>query len=281
MDIRSINRTFLFVIFMAFAASVSYAAPGDQLIAQVKGRIKINSDGAVSEVSFANVKSADLNRFLETQIKKWEFHPMLVNGQPVNADAGFNFRVLANFDGAGKLKNIAFQDVIVEPTQLELDAIKAESIDRNNARRFAPEYPYLPLTKGVEAEVKVAINVLPDGSISEAAVREMALLGVDRYVQTAQLTKFQNDFSNSATTAIKKWRFNQSSLSKSDCLRGCVAEILVTYEISNAPWKRYRMMTVPSIPWLIAEQVKDVDGTKSQLVRFKEQPSNQPIEIGG
>lgn len=264
------------LLLLGFVAN-SQADTKDQFVAQVNGRISVSSEGAVAGVILNNVTSAELRAFLEKQIKAWEFHPMLVNGSPVQADAGFHFRLLASFSGDGKLRQIAFQDVIVEPTQLELEAAKGV---RDSTRRVAPQYPYVPLKEGVEAELQVAAKILPNGTVSEAAVSELAILGARKDISASMLAKAQNDFSKSAASAIKQWRFSPEMLAKYDCVDGCVSNIAVTFELSGAPWKSYRAMPVPGIPWLIAEHLKDVESTKSRLVRFKQQPSEQQIDIG-
>lgn len=273
-------RQLLIALFCLLMANTSQSAPGDQLVAQVNGRIKVNVEGNVSEVSFRNVTSADLNRFLEMQVRKWEFHPMKVNGQPVSTDAGFKFRLLANFDGAGNLQQIAFQDVIIEPTELELAAIKANQTGVDQSRRPSPEYPYVPLRKNVGAELKLAVKVLPDGTIGNAAVSEMILLNAEKYAPASLLRQYQRAFSESALSAVKKWKYSSALMTQSNCTNGCTGLIPVTYESIPAPWMRYTEVNVPEIPWLIVEQVKDVEAKKSQLLVFKQQPSSLPIDAG-
>ena len=232
------TRLLLIALSYLLMANTSQSAPNDQLIAQVNGRIKVNVEGNVSGVSFQNVTSADLNRFLETQVRKWEFHPMKVDGQPVITDAGFKFRLLAKFDGAGKLQQIAFQDVIIEPTELELAAIKANQTGVDQSRRTSPEYPYVPLKKGVGAELKLAVKVLPDGAIGDAAVSEMILLNADKYAPASLLKQYQRDFSESALSAVKKWKYSSALMTQSNCTNGCTGLISVTYELMTAPWMR-------------------------------------------
>jgi hypothetical protein len=273
-------RPLLIALSYLLMANASQSAPGDQLVAQVNGRIKVNVEGNVSEVSFLNVTSADINRFLEAQVRKWEFHPMKVNGQPVSTDAGFKFRLLANFDGAGKLQQIAFQDVIIEPTELELSAIKANQTGVDQSRRVSPQYPYVPLKKGVGAELELAVKVLPDGTIGDTAVSEMILLGADKYASASLLKQYQKDFSESALSAVKKWKYSSALMTQSNCINGCTGLISVNYELRTAPWMRYTEVKVPEIPWLIVEQVKDVEAKKSQLLVFKQQPSSLPIDAG-
>jgi hypothetical protein len=270
-------RTPCFLMLLFGFSAYSHANTGEQFIAKVSGRISVNADGAVAGVTLDNVTSPDVRGYLEKQIRSWEFHPMTVNGQPMPADAGFHFRLLASFGADGRLDQIAFQDVIVEPTDLEREA---KAGVRDASRRVAPQYPYIPLKEGIEAELLVAAKISPSGTVSDVVVSEMAVLGALQNVSPSLLAKARNDFIKSATGAVKQWRYSPERLAEADCIDGCTANISVTFELSGAPWKAYRVLPVPGVLWLAAGQVKDIEGTKSKLVLFKKQPSNQPIDAG-
>lgn len=278
-----LRALFLSFCFSMVAASAYCADTGKQFVAQVNGRINVSANGAVTGLSFKNVTSKELHAFLESQIKKWEFHPMTVNGQPVNADAGFNFRLFTSFGNDGKLSNISFQDVVVEPTALELEIQRVNNKNSENLdKRVAPSYPERALRAGAQSSVDVVVKIAPDGSIIQADPYRVALIGVGHKLNSVDIRLLSNQFTQSAVSAVKKWRFAKDTLAAQECLGGCVSLIEVEYTLDGGPWFTYLEVKTPEVSWLANEQItQDISNPKSQLVRFKQQPSSQPIEIGG
>jgi hypothetical protein len=277
-------RLFLsFIFFFLLAAGSSQADPGKQFIAKVNGRIAVSADGVITELSLKNVTSAPLRDFLESRIKKWEFHPMTVNGQPVAAEAGFNFLLIASYKEDGKLSNIVFRDVVVEPTAMELKAQRAKSNNpENDNKRVAPRYPEYALREGAQATVEVVVKIAPDGSILKADPYSVALIGVGHKLKPVDVRFLTNQFTQSAVVAIKKWRFAKTKLATDACLSGCVSRINVEYVLGGGPWFTFLEVETPKPAWLVDENIlPDITNPKSQLVRFKQQPSNQPIDLGG
>jgi hypothetical protein len=279
-----ILRSLLFSFFIfASVANPCVANVDKQYIAQVNGRIQVRANGTLAGVSLNNVTSNELRIFLEEQIKKWQFHPMTVDEKPVDADTAFNFQIIASFSPDKKLSKIAFQDITIEPTDFEL---KVQNADKNKSayseKRVVPRYPERALIVGAMAEVLVAVKISPDGSILQAAPYRVALLGVGHKLIEADSRLLSSQFTSSAVSAIKKWRISQANIESQDCVAGCVSLIKVSYTLDSGPWLSYFEINVPEVTWVKEWQVQsDISKPKSQLVRFKEQPSSQPIDAGG
>lgn len=249
------------------------------VVGKIYGDITISETGMVSAVTFKNVKDPKIAALLESQVKKWEFHPMLVNGSPQLAEAGFSMDIFVTQDVATKkTTQIVLDDVRVMPTALELSA----QVTPDTTKRFYPQYPINAYSMSLGARLNVAVKINADGSVEKAAVKEFAYLNFGKGTVSKVPAIVQEEFSNRAVNAAKKWRFSESAMRRNECVGGCISLIQFEFIVEKRPWYVYLEVKTPDIDWYPSNQPNnDISAAKSQLVRFKEQPSNQPIDLGG
>jgi hypothetical protein len=248
------------------------------VVGKIYGDITISEAGIVSAVTFKNVKDPKIAALLESQVRKWEFHPMLVNGSPQLAEAGFSMDIFVTQDVATKkTTQIVLDDVRVMPTALELAA--KESTDTTT--RVHPRYPVNAIYMDLGARLNVALQINANGFVEKAAVKNFAFLNAQNGAISTKLTMAQKEFSQNATNAAKQWRFSEAALRRNECVGGCISLIQFEFTTADKPWNVYREVKTPDIDWYPTNQPNnDISEPKSQLVRFKEQPSNQSIDLG-
>lgn len=270
-------RLFALMLFSINACASEQTAK--QYIGAIQGQISIDAEGKVVSVDLTNVKESALKSLLISQINKWEFYPMQVNGKPVESTSGFGFDLTISTDPAKNLNQIAFNDVFVSPTKLELEQ-RQRNVD--TSKRVGPIYPDNALRDGTEARLRIAIRIESDGSVSEAGIYTMKLLNPKPYISEMDQRNAINVFGKSAIKAVKQWRFSSEALATNDCFNGCISQISVEYIIDNKPFKLYREIPVAALPWVENDKVKKIqDKPESQFVRLKSEVSEKPIDIGG
>lgn len=270
------------ILAAALLASVSgHAAASDeskQYITKVEGQIVISADGAVKSVDLTDLNNDGLKKYLVSKISAWEFYPLLLNGQPVEAKTGFTFDLITAFDAQNKLEGFAFSDVNVEPTELER-TIQKQSGARG--KRIPPLYPPIALRQGVEARVVVAVEIMPEGRVAKAGVYELALLSAGHRV-TSEAERFAlNNFGSSAVRGIERWQWMPWELEANNCIMGCIRHITVAYEInpSNA-WRTYAKIDMAPMPWARGADVTRMDDkAQSKWVRFKSKPDDTEVKV--
>lgn len=266
----------------AFAAE----QPSKQYIGEIRGQISIDAEGKVTAVDLTNVKQSSLKKFMTEQISKWEFYPMQLNDKPVESTSGLSFDAITFFNESKQLQKIAFQDVVIAPTKLELELEKTKYSEASKQaykeKRVAPEYPINALYSGTEARLTMAIKIESDGNVSEAGVYKMALLSVASEPNAADRRDAIKMFGENAKRAVQQSRFSSEVLASNNCLNGCVALMTVNYEMQENLWKLYTDIPVKLIPWFENDKVKKIqDKPESQYVRLKSELSEQPIDVGG
>jgi hypothetical protein len=265
---------------MLLLASPAYAESQKlkTVVGTIYGDITISEAGLVSAVKFNNVKDPKIAALLESQVKKWEFHPMLVNGKPQLAQASFTMNIFVTQDSVtNKAVQIVLDDVFVLPTALELTAQEPATKPKN----ILPQYPMNGLRSGIGARLKVAIKINAQGRVERAAVKQFAFLDTNNRAIT-KLGGIQREFILSAIDAVKKRRYSESEMRRFECVGGCFSFMDFEFTTNEGPWHDYREVTVPAIDWYpLIQPNTDFTKPKSQLVRFKLQPSSQPIDVGG
>ena len=273
------NGIKLFALMLFSSNAFAAEQTAKQYMGEINGQISIDAEGKVTAVDLDNVKESSLKSLLISQINKWKFYPMQVNGKPVESTSGFSFELTINTDVAKKLNQITFHRVFVSPTPVEL-AQRLRNVD--TSKRVQPEYPFVALRDRLEARLSIAVKIDPDGSVSEAGVYKMKLLNPKPYISDADQRNAISIFGNSAIRAVKQWRFSKERLVFNNCTNGCISRIDVDYHFENKPWNLYREMPVAVLPWVENNNLKKIqDKPESQFVRLKSELSDQPMDIGG
>lgn len=257
-----------------------HAAADEKLkrfIGHVDGDITVGADGTVKAVALNNIKDAGLRAFLVSQVKTWEFYPMTVDGQAQDMSSAFSFIVVAAFDAGKKLQEIVIDDVFIAPNPLEA-SLRKEGPE--SVRKHSPNYPSDALSMGAEARVKVAVQISPDGKVSNAAIHKLALLNAGHRDDLRARAFAEKSFGAAALAAVRRWQWSPEWAAK--CDNPCEGVITVDFTVPAVDgWRSYSEFPVQPAAWLMAADIKEIDQKqRSEFVRLKDDPSGKIINTG-
>lgn len=264
-------------IFLLSLSGLALAENETQMITKIGGEISVEANGDVRMVSLKNVKDAKLEKYFIGIVKSWKFYPMEINGEPVAATSDFTFNLIATYNSDKSLREIEFNNVIIEPNALEIEIIKKSGFKLGKKTQIS--YPKEALMTRADADVILAVEISSDGKVSNSAVYDIGLKNVD-YGDSVALSRA---FSNAALHGVRQWQWASEELIKNKCINGCVSLVNIYFIMDGSGgWKRYQHIPQAPIPWVVASQLKDMDKSeKSQLVRLKDDPTGKPIDLGG
>ena len=247
------------------------------MITQIRGDLTISADGEVKAVVLDNVRDPKFRQFLIDKIASWEFYPVAVNGKGIEATVPFDFNLIATSDSKKQLKHIEFDRIEFGQSAIEKEINGKSELKPLPKPRLS--YPRRELIVGAEATIDVVVNIAADGTVSDAAIYSMSI--INAAMPEARI--YARNFSDEALSTVKKFRWAPHELAKYDCTGGCTATIVTEFKMADSPaWRSYQEMPVNPVPWLVASEVKNMDASEqSQLVRLKQDPTGQPLEIGG
>lgn len=276
-----------FVLMLALLASSGHAlAAADdlkQFIGYYQGEITVTAEGVVKQVTLKKKDSANLGALIISQIKKWEFHPVTINGNPVEATSPFDLQVIASFTAGNKISHIAFRDVTIGKSDVELALNKEKSTSSETKdKRASVTYPIDALKKGYGAELKVAIEIDASGSVKQADVYNVALTSSGHRSDKRARDYALNTFGRSALAAIRKWQWTPEQMAGFECSMGCISTISVQFTMDNAGnWSTYSDQKIEMPAWALQlNPAVQLDETKSRYVRLKTDPTNKDIAVG-
>jgi hypothetical protein len=263
------------VLLLAFSG-MAVAEKETQMIASISGQISIDETGNVKKVTLDNIRNDKFEKFYVDNIMTWEFYPMEVNGKPVHVTTGFNVSLIATFLADKSLKQLEFKDVYIEPTLLEIELKKKNGFKKGRMGNI--NYPWEAVRLNAGANVVLALDVGADGNVKNAELFNLELLNADAKNSKA----LEKAFVKNAMEVLRKKKFSKDELAFNSCLSGCIVKFTVNFYIPNSnAWQSFVRVPIAPIPWVIADELKDLDEQKSQLVRLKEDPTGKTIDISG
>lgn len=277
----------IFVMTMAFLASSghAFAAAEDlkQFIGYYQGEITVTTEGLVKQVALKKKDSANLDALIVSQIKQWEFYPVTINGNAVEATSPFDLQVIASFTAENKMSHITFRDVTIGKSDVELALIRAQSASSEaKGKRAGIHYPIDAARKGYGAELLVAVEIDASGRIKQADVYNVALTNSGHRSDKRARDYALNIFGQSALATIRKWRWTPEEMAGFECSMGCISKVSVQFMLENtANWSTYSDQKIESPAW--AQQSNpnvQLDETKSRYVKLKTNPTNKDIAVG-
>ena len=264
-------------ILLSAISGTASAGKDFQMIAEIKGDITIGADGVVKSVVLENIEDPKFKQYLTGKIASWEFYPVAVNAKGVEAKVPISFNLIATSTSGKALKQIEFGRIEFGQSEIEREA--AEKSGLKPTRQPYMNYPRTALISGAEAIVDVVVNVAEDGTVRDAAIYELSIINA----AMPEARDFARDFSDEALSTVRKYHWTPHELAERDCSDGCIAIIAVEFKMKGNPtWRNYRQMSVKPVSWVVASELKDMnESEQSQLVRLKQDPTGQPLEIGG
>jgi uncharacterized protein YfkK (UPF0435 family) len=249
-------------------------------IGNISGTITVLANGQVAAVELKNVNDEALDKFLTNVVKKWKFSPMRINGQPVDVTTSFSFNAITSYDSQRIIKSIEYSHIYFEKSQFEKQQYNALN---NIHKREEVKFPRDALRFGLSSLVTVVVKISPEGMVVDAAVSDMALLGVEDKGGNSLKSFAEKTFAREALYALKQWSWSPDELQYYKCQNGCVRAIVVNYVMDDRPtWQAYSSIKMPIPDWVIAEsQSNQIYDLNSQLVRLMRSANNTKIENGG
>lgn len=167
----------------------------------VSGKIVIAPDGTVREYQLDDTRAlgAPLEQFLDANIRRWRFEPVVVDGTVVTAEAPMRIRLVAHpQDGGGMQVRIAatwFGD--------EKGGRPATDFPRQG-RMDPPSYPREALMLDAQGIAYVVLRFGHDGKVQEADVERVNLR---TYGTEQQMAALRRQFAEAALRAARRWTF--------------------------------------------------------------------------
>lgn len=265
----------LFALLWPLAAS---AGAPKQVIGYLQGEITVAADGQVKFVALDKAESEVLESFFASRIKRWEFHPVTVNGVPTDAVAPFALTVLATFGDDRKIQKIEFREIHIGKSDIERQLPASEQ----PAPVQPPvRYPEAALRNRMSAEVNVAVEIGADGRVKQAGVYDLGLVNAgsrnDRRVRDFAM----ETFGKSAVEGVSKWTWTSDGLSAAGYSAGCIRLVPVRFTMADRPvWSAYAEQATNPPAWAIGEDIKSLSNLEqSRYVQLKHDPRNTSVDV--
>lgn len=251
-----------------------------QIIGYLEGEIAVAADGHVKSVELEKAKSETLEAFFVSQIKRWEFHPVTVDGIPTDAVAPFQLTVLATFGDDRKIQKIEFRQIHIGKSDIEQ---KISANTPSGVIRTPVRYPEAGLRNGLSAEARVAVEIGADGRVKQAGIYDLGLLDAgsrdDRRVREFAM----NSFGKISVEDVSKWVWTAEGLAEEGCSAGCIRLVTVSFTIdsgSQRTWSSYAEQVATPPAWAIGEDIKSLSNLEqSRYVQLKHDPSNTSVDV--
>ena len=274
------KHIFKMILILLFSWRPALAADDSkQFIGYLQGEVTITADGRVKQASLKNEDIAALNAIIIKQIKSWEFQPVEVNGNPVEAIAPFDLKVIATFGIDQKIQSIMFRKIDIGRSNIEKALLKDSS---SALTRASIGYPTEATRYGYGAEVDVAVEIDADGSVRNTGLYGLALVNSGHRTDGRAREFALKTFGNSALVGVHKMHWSQAELAANNCLGGCIGKILVEFAMEDmSSWATYSDQKVDSPAWAqkVSSRISsNVD--QSLYVKLKSDPTDSLIMVG-
>lgn len=278
-------RKFVLTLALLVSSVHAYAEAEDlkQFIGYYQGEITVTAEGMVKQVTLKTKDSANLNALIISQIKKWEFYPVTINGNAVEAMAPFDLQVIASFTAGNQMSHITFRDVTIGKSDVELALNKTKPASSEAVgKRTNIAYPLDAAKKGYGAELKVVLEIDATGSVKQAGVYNVALTSSGHRKDMRAREYALNTFGRSALAAIRKWQWTPEQMAGLGCSMGCISSVSVQFTMDNSVnWSTYSDLKIEQPAWALQSNPNvQLDESKSRYVKLKTDPTNKTIAVG-
>ena len=167
----------------------------------VSGKIVIAPDGTVKEYKLDDTRAlgAPLEQFLDANIRRWRFQPVVLDGAVVTAEAPMRIRLVAHpQDGGGMQVRIAATWFGEE------DDGRPATDFPHQGRMTPPSYPREAQMLEAQGIVYLVVSIGRDGKVQQADVERVNLrtLGTEQ-----QMAALRRQFADASLRAARDWTF--------------------------------------------------------------------------
>ena len=218
----------------------------------LSGNIVVEKDGTVGSYTVDQREKIPpgVLQLLESHVPKWQFEPVLVDGQPVRARAKMGLRIVAQQAGDDKYN-------------LRIDSSSFGDAEENARKKSVtspkldpPHYPQAAARAGVTGTVFLVLKVGRDGTVQDLLVEQVNLtvLGTEGHMRWGR-----DLLSRAASAAAKKWTFNVPTHGEDVNRESWNIRVPVDFVLSDGPmrsgseyakWKAYVPGPRSIAPWI-------------------------------
>lgn len=178
---------------------------------RVDGEITIGQGGGVLDYKITTPIKPEMQQLLDQAVRKWTFHPVIVDGKPVIAKNKMRITLAAHEAGRGyavSVDNVTFRGMPSESPsgQDKPSAEQGGSVVITTKSMKAGGYPRGLKQAGVEGAVLLYVRVSLDGNTQDVIAVQSSLYNV-RGRQDV-LDKARKLFEDNAIAAARRWKFN-------------------------------------------------------------------------
>lgn len=257
-------------------------APIESVVAmQVDGWVSFDTLGQVEDYQITTPVHESIRAGLDGTVRKWKFHPVLVDGTPRRAKTRIRVTLAARQESDGihvKVDNVVFPSEQDEQTA-KVDG-RPEPITGKTLR--APAYPVGLMQQGVAGAVLLAIRVGPDGRAAEVLAVQSMLYDVRGGASALRVGIRMLE--QSAVSAAKDWTFNVPATAKTRTADEQTVTVPVKYLMDKAKanlagqWRTIVRVPKRAISWKTPERgtqsVGVADAVSGELI-----PLNSAIAL--
>lgn len=235
---------------LALGAKKPAAAEAEAGI-QVAGTILVGPEGKPLQYELQGAAGlpAEVRRYLDFHIPRWQFDPPVVDGKPVALRNRMGIYLVARPSADGGMR-IVLQSAAFTPAE------RGGGHDLTGARMHPPAFPEAAAEIGVEATVYLALKVGPDGRVLEAADEQVNL----HFLAERDAEKWRDIFARSALQAARGWRFHVPDRGAGAGQESWLVRVPVAYTFNQrnryGEWQAYVPGPRRTIAWL-PEQERD------------------------
>lgn len=211
----TLRALLLFLLLSTHAlASAPVSADNSVMTMRIDGEIAIDAAGKVIDYRITTPIEGELKPLLDKSVRRWTFHPVLVDSKPVQARSSMRITLAAQAVQTGYrviVDNVTFGADLdsaarAEPRPGGDSSGRGEAPILVVANRPMPAYPRSLAKAGVEGAVLVGLKLTSDGNIENMIAVQSTLFNVRG--RDAILAKARELFEDATLRAIKHWKFS-------------------------------------------------------------------------
>ncbi|MET0331162.1 MAG: energy transducer TonB [Dyella sp.] len=261
-------KRFLFGSLALLLCAHGWAADADAVRKRVEssmlltGSIVIAPEGTVRsfQIDHTDKVPAPVLELLQKNVPQWTFEPVQQDGQPVNARATMDVRVVANqlADGnyALSIRGVHFGD-------------DAPGENVSSKTRVSPRYPVEAVSARVPGTVYLLLQVGRQGQVEGAIAEQVNLEAVG---SDQEMARFRKVLADASLSAARRWTFNPPSTGRRVQADHWFVRVPVQFNLSGpglhsragyGQWQTYVPGPRQVAPW--AQESKLAEGSVDAL----------------
>lgn len=224
----------------------------------VRGHIDIATDGSVEGLRLTHEDALEPNmaNFIRKAVMAWRFEPIVEDGVAVPATAPVSLRLMAvrsdDGDFRASIRGASFD--VYDPT--DATTVRWE-------KNTPPKYPSGALRAWVQGDVYLAVKVGRDGSVEDAAVRQVNLLSSD---SERNMKRWREALAAASLRTARDWRFLTPTEGEAAAEPYWLVTVPVAFRLivpgqpqnTDEPrWTAYVPGPLQPLPWLAPEDVRN------------------------